>query len=124
MEEEIELFRSRFIENLRHFKDENIIKILCGVRRCGKSTILKTYRLELLSMGIKDENIVVRKYTAMEYQDDFDNKAMYDDLISAINSADKNQKVYLLLDEVQETDGWEKCINSLYESLQFKASFK
>ncbi|MBO4320955.1 MAG: ATP-binding protein [Treponema sp.] len=116
MEEEIELFRSRFIENLRHFKDENIIKILCGVRRCGKSTILKTYRLELLSMGIKDENIVVRKYTAMEYQDDFDNKAMYDDLISAINSADKNQKVYLLLDEVQETDGWEKCINSLYES--------
>ena len=116
MKEEKELFRSNFIENLKHFKDENIIKILCGVRRCGKSTILKTYRLELLSMGISEENIVMRKYTSMEYQDDFDSKAMYDDLISAINGADKNKKVYLLLDEVQEIAGWEKCINSLYES--------
>ncbi len=116
MEAEKDLFRPQFNESLKHFKDENIIKILCGVRRCGKSTILKTYRLELLSMGIREENIVTRKYTAMEYQDDFDNKAMYDDLIRAINSADKNQKVYLLLDEVQEIDGWEKCINSLYES--------
>ncbi len=116
MKEEKELFRSQFNESLKRFKDENIIKILCGVRRCGKSTILKTYRLELLSMGIKEENMVMRKYTAMEYQDDFDNKAMYDDLISAINAADKTQKVYLLLDEVQEINGWEKCINSLYES--------
>lgn len=116
MKEEKELFRSQFIENLKRFKDESIIKILCGVRRCGKSTILKTYALELLSMGVKKENIVIRKYTDMEYQDDFDSKAMYDDLLSAINSADKNQKVYLLLDEVQEIDGWEKCINSLFET--------
>ena len=116
MKEEKELFRSQFIENLKRFKDESIIKILCGVRRCGKSTILNTYRLELLSMDVNEKNIVTRKYTAMEYQDDFDNKAMYDDLLSAINSADKNQKVYLLLDEVQEIDGWEKCINSLFES--------
>ena len=110
MKEEKELFRSQFIENLKRFKDESIIKILCGVRRCGKSTILKTYALELLSMGVKKENIVIRKYTDMEYQDVFVSKVMYDDLISAINGADKNQKVYLLLDEVQEIDGWEKCM--------------
>lgn len=116
MEEEKELFRSHFIENLKRFKDENIIKILCGVRRCGKSTILKTYKRELLSMGVKQENIIERKYTSMEYQDIFDNKAMFDDLVSSINNADKNQKVYLLLDEVQEIDGWEKCINSLFEN--------
>lgn len=116
MKEEKELIRPQLIENLKRFKDENIIKILCGVRRCGKSTVLKTYKLELLSMGIKQENIIERKYTSMEYQDNFDNKAMFDDLISSINNADKNQKVYLLLDEVQEIDGWEKCINSLFEN--------
>ncbi len=116
MEEEKELFRLQFIENLKRFKDENIIKILCGVRRCGKSTILKTYRLELLSMGIADKNIVVRKYSDMKYQDEFDNKSMYGDLLSSINSADKNQKVYLLLDEVQEIEGWEKCLNSIFEN--------
>ena len=116
MKEERQLFRPQFIENLKRFKDENIIKILCGVRRCGKSTILRTYRLELLSMGIKEERIVIRNYTSMDYPEDFDSKAMYDDLVSVLSSTDKKQKVYLLLDEVQEIEGWEKCINSLYES--------
>lgn len=116
MEEENEVFRPLFIENLKRYKDENIIKILYGVRRCGKSTILKAYKTNLLAMGVKAENIIERKYTSMEYQDDFDSKSMYDDLISAIKNADKNQKVYLLLDEVQEVQNWEKCINSLFES--------
>ena len=106
MEEENEVFRPLFIENLKRYKDENIIKILYGVRRCGKSTILKAYKTNLLAMGVKAENIIERKYTSMEYQDDFDSKSMYDDLISAIKNADKNQKVYLLLDEVQEVQNW------------------
>ena len=116
MKEEKNVFRPQFIENLRRYKDENIIKILCGVRRCGKSTILSTYMQELLSMGVKEENIIERKYTSMEVAENFDNKSMYDDLLSAINQADKKQKAYLLLDEVQEINGWEKCINSLFES--------
>ena len=87
MEEENEVFRPLFIENLKRYKDENIIKILYGVRRCGKSTILKAYKTNLLAMGVKAENIIERKYTSMEYQDDFDNKSMYDDLISAIKNA-------------------------------------
>ena len=57
LQEDIELFRPIFIENLKRFKDEQIIKILCGVRRCGKSTILKSYKNELLSLGVKEQNI-------------------------------------------------------------------
>lgn len=116
MRDEFEVFRPQFVKNLKAYKDESIIKILCGVRRCGKSTILKTYKSELLSLGIKESNIIERLYSSMDYSNDFDSNAMYQDLSSAIKRADQNQKIYLLLDEVQEVDSWEKCVNSLFES--------
>lgn len=116
MRDELEVFRPQFVKNLKAYKDESIIKILCGVRRCGKSTILKTYKSELLSLGVKESNIIERLYSSMDYSNDFDSNAMYQDLSSAIKRADQNQKIYLLLDEVQEVDSWEKCVNSLFES--------
>lgn len=116
MKDEFEVFRPQFVKNLKAYKDESIIKILCGVRRCGKSTILKTYKSELLSLGVKESNIIERLYSSMDYSNDFDSNAMYQDLSSAIKRADQNQKIYLLLDEVQEVDSWEKCVNSLFES--------
>ena len=111
MNDEIEIFRSQFVKNLKAFKDEQIIKILCGVRRCGKSTILKTYKSELLSLGVKESNIIERLYSSMDYQDNFDSHSMYTDLSDAIKNADSTNKIYLLLDEVQEVENWEKCIN-------------
>lgn len=116
MKDKLEVFRPQFVKNLKAYKDESIIKILCGVRRCGKSTILKTYKSELLSLGVKESNIIERLYSSMDYSNDFDSNAMYQDLSSAIKRADQNQKIYLLLDEVQEVDSWEKCVNSLFES--------
>lgn len=115
MKDNNELFRPFFLENLKNFKDENIIKILCGVRRCGKSTILKTYKKELLSLGVNPANIIERLYSSMDFESEFSASQMYEDLLAAIEKADKNQKIYLLLDEVQEVENWEKCINSLYE---------
>ena len=116
MLDDIKLVRSIFIENLKKFKDEQIIKILCGVRRCGKSTILKTYKDELISLGVKKQNIIEQLYSSMEFNEDFDYKNMHKELLSFIENADKNQKVYLLLDEVQEVENWEKCVNSLFET--------
>ena len=116
MKDDLELFRSVFIENLKKFKDESIIKILCGVRRCGKSTILSTYKKELLSMGINPRNVIERLYSSMEFDESYDSSQMNADLLAAIENADKSQKVYLLLDEVQEVENWEKCVNSLFEN--------
>ena len=116
MLDDVKLFRSIFIENLKKFKDEQIIKILCGVRRCGKSTIIKSYKDELISLGVKKENIIEQLYSSMEFNEDFDYKNMHKELLSLIENADKNQKVYLLLDEVQEVENWEKCVNSLFET--------
>lgn len=115
MKDEYELFRAPFVQNLTHFKDEGIIKILCGVRRCGKSTILKMYKQELLNFGVPACNIVERLYTDMDFSTQLNAKQMHDDLLCAINNADANYKVYLLLDEVQEIENWEKCVNSLFE---------
>ena len=112
----VKLFRSIFIENLKKFKDEQIIKILCGVRRCGKSTILKSYKEELISLGVKEQNIIERIYTSLEFDSDFDYRKMHQELMDFIENTDKNQKVYLLLDEVQEVENWEKCVNSLFET--------
>lgn len=116
MLDDVKLVRTIFIENLKKFKDEQIIKILCGVRRCGKSTILKTYKDELISLGVKKQNIIEQLYSSMEFNEDFDYKNMHKELLSLIENADKNQKVYLLLDEVQEVENWEKCVNSLFET--------
>jgi predicted AAA+ superfamily ATPase len=116
MLDDVKLFRSIFIENLKKFKDEQIIKILCGVRRCGKSTILKSYKEELISFGVKEQNIIERIYTSLEFDSDFDYRKMHQELMGFIENTDKNQNVYLLLDEVQEVENWEKCVNSLFET--------
>ena len=116
MLDDVKLVRSIFIENLKKFKDEQIIKILCGVRRCGKSTILKTYKDELISLGVKKQNIIEQLYSSMEFNEDFDYRKMHQELMGFIENTDKNQKVYLLLDEVQEVENWEKCVNSLFET--------
>jgi len=102
MKDEVELFRPVFIENLK--------------RRCGKSTILSTYKKELLSMGVNLRNVIERLYSSMEFDESYDASQMNADLLAAIENADKSQKVYLLLDEVQEVENWEKCVNSLFEN--------
>lgn len=115
MNEKNELFRFDYVKKLLSFKDDDIIKILCGVRRCGKSTILGLFKQKLLEEGIEEKNIIQRLYTNLDF-DDFDAKKMNEDLKNEIEKSDKSKKIYLLLDEVQEVENWEKCINSLFES--------
>lgn len=116
MTDDFDLRRPIFLNSLRKYKDENVIKILCGVRRCGKSTIFRSYKEELVSLGVNPLNIIERRYTSMDFEEAFDVRDMNSDLLSAIRSCENSQKKYLLLDEVQEVENWEKCINSIFES--------
>lgn len=104
--------RPEYINAIAPFFDTPLVKILAGIRRSGKSTIFEMLRLELLRRGIKEENIIQRRYTEMELADSLTAKEMYDDLKEAI--AGKG-RCYLLLDELQEVEGWERAINSLLE---------
>lgn len=106
------VFRPDYINAISPFIDAPVVKILAGVRRSGKSTIFEMLRQELLRRGIPEERIVSRRYTEMDLADDLTARAMYDDLRAAIEG---KGRCYLLLDELQEVEGWEKAVNSLLE---------
>ena len=106
------IIRPDYINAITPYIDTPLVKILAGVRRCGKSTILEMMKEELIRRGIKKENIIFRKYNEMEIDDGFSAKDMYDELKGIIIG---KGRCYLLLDELQEIDGWEKAINSLLE---------
>ena len=106
------ILRPAYLDSLRPFRDAPTVKILTGIRRCGKSTLLQMLGDELRRSGIAAENIIARRYTDMSLGD-MDRHRMYADIKSAI---DGKGRCYLLLDEVQEIDGWEKVVNSLLEN--------
>lgn len=92
------------------FADAPFIKILTGVRRCGKSTILKLIMKRLVEeRGIAPEQIVSYRFDSMEY-DGYSAREIYALLKGALAP---QRRTYLFLDEVQEIEGWEKMVNSL-----------
>lgn len=105
------ILRPDYINAITPFIDTPLVKILTGVRRCGKSTIFEMLVQEFINKGISPENIIQRKYNTPEY-DDYTSKKMYNDLKSAITDKDR---CYLLLDELQEINNWEKVVNTLME---------
>lgn len=107
------IIRPNYLEKIKPFIDVKLVKILAGIRRCGKSTILEMLKQELLSQGIDENHIIIRKYSNEDYDKSFTSKKMYEELKSLIID---NKKYYFLLDELQEITGWEKVINTLLEN--------
>lgn len=107
------ILRPDYINAISPFIDVPLVKVLSGVRRCGKSTILQMVQDELVKRGVATKNIVSRKYNEMDFDDTFTAKEMYADLKAAVTG---KGRCYLFLDELQEVDGWEKVVNSLLES--------
>lgn len=107
------ILRPDYIKAVEPYIDVPLVKILSGVRRSGKSTILEMIQAELKNRGISEEKIISKKYTEMDIDDNYTSKEMYAELKNLI--ADKG-RCYLFIDEPQEVDNWEKVINSLFES--------
>lgn len=105
--------RSDYIEAIEPFIDKPLVKILAGVRRCGKSTIFEMLKEEFLRRGVSMDHIICKRYTEMDIPESITAKQMYDELTAAMLG---KGHCYLLLDEIQEIDGWEKAVNSLLES--------
>ena len=106
------ILRPDYINAIEPFIDSPIVKILSGVRRCGKSTILEMVADELMQRGVSKESIIERRYNEIMYED-FSAKEMYADIKTVISG---KGHCYLLLDELQEIKGWEKVINDLLEN--------
>lgn len=105
--------RPDYIEAIEPFIDKPLVKILAGVRRCGKSTIFEMLKEEFLRRGVSMDHIICKRYTEMDIPESITAKQMYDELTAAMLG---KGHCYLLLDEIQEIDGWEKAVNSLLES--------
>lgn len=101
--------RPIYVNRIMAFTDTPFVKILTGVRRCGKSTILKMIMEKLRQRGVPEERIVSFRFDSMEYED-MTAKQMYTELKSRVYP---NGKTYFFLDEMQEIKGWEKVVNSL-----------
>ncbi len=97
------------------YKDKPLIKVLQGIRRCGKSFMLELLARKLRDGGVGDEELVLIDF------EDFENKKFLDaDVLYAFikgqSEACAGKRLYLFFDEIQEVAGWEKCVNSLYSS--------
>lgn len=101
--------RPIYVDKIMAYTDTPFVKILTGVRRCGKSTILKMIIEKLRDRGIPEDRIVSYRFDSMEYED-MTAKQMYAELKGRIRP---EGKTYLFLDELQEITGWEKVVNSL-----------
>lgn len=104
------IYRPMYIEKIMEYVDTPFVKVITGVRRCGKSTILKMIMEKLhKEKGVPKERIISYRFDSMEYED-MTAKQMYTELKSRICP---EGRTYFFLDEMQEIEGWEKVVNSL-----------
>jgi len=102
--------RDNYLERLKAFKDNKLIKVITGIRRCGKSTLLELFKEYLKGEGVSDDNIIHINLELMKYDDVRDYKTFYNLITEKIKN---NDRCYLLIDEIQQVDKWEKSINSM-----------
>lgn len=103
--------RKEYLNKLIEWKDEQVIKVVTGIRRCGKSTLLLQYQDYLRENGAADEQIISLNFEELENEDLLDYKALYSYIKERLC---KDKMTYIFLDEIQNVASFEKAIDSLY----------
>ena len=103
--------REMYIQFLRNHREKHVIKIVSGVRRCGKSTLFYLFQQELLQEGVKENQIIAINFEDLEYRDLTDYIQLYEYIKSKIVP---NQQMYIFLDEVQHVQGFKRVVDSFY----------
>lgn len=113
------IIREMYLSQIRPFYDVDLIKVITGIRRCGKSVILNQIMNELKNKKIKEEQIIYINFESKEYANIIDENVFY----SYVKEKIKNEnKYYLFFDEIQNINGWEKVINSFKSDYKEKVS--
>lgn len=105
------VIRKNYLSKLILWKDQEIIKVITGIRRCGKSTLLKQFQDYLRDNGVMDEQIISINFEDLKFEDLLDYKSLYKYVESKILP---NQKMYIFFDEIQKVSSFEKAVDSLY----------
>lgn len=103
--------RENYLSILRNFKDQQIIKVITGIRRCGKSTLLELFQDYLKESGVEDNQIISINFEDADYEELQDRKRLYEYLKSKLI---KGKKTYIFLDEIQKVNEFEKTVDSLF----------
>lgn len=103
--------RDQYLNKLVSWKDKQVIKVITGVRRCGKSSLLILFKAYLEKTGVVDGSVIFMNFESMKYTDIKNYKELYQSIIAKMT--DTSRKTYILLDEIQLVEGWERCINGL-----------
>lgn len=103
--------RKEYLEQLAQWKDEQVIKVITGIRRCGKSTLLLQYQTWLKANGVSADQIVSVNFEELEYEELLDYRKLYEYLK---NHLCVGKKTYIFLDEIQKVTAFEKVVDSLY----------
>ena len=103
--------RIEYLRRLQEWKDDQVIKVVTGIRRCGKSTLLSQYQEYLLESGIEEKQIISINFEELEYEELTDYKKLYQYIKERLC---KEEKTYIFLDEIQKVPSYEKVVDSLY----------
>lgn len=103
--------RKEYLERLKQWKDEQVIKVVTGIRRCGKSTLLLQYQAWLRASGVSPEQILSLNFEELEYEELLDYKKLYAYLKEHLA---QGRTTYIFLDEIQKVPFFEKVVDSLY----------
>ena len=104
------IYREEYINKLNLYKDKQITKVITGIRRSGKSTILNEFKKELIDKGVLEKNIISINFEDNDNRELLDFQKLHNYIIE---KADKNSMNYVFLDEIQNVNEFQKCINSL-----------
>ena len=107
--------REMYMKRIRPFIGTDLIKVMTGIRRSGKSVMLELIKQELIDSGVSSSQFISINFEDMRYTHLQTAKALYDEISS--RSAWIDGKIYLFFDEIQEVKDWEKCINSFRVAL-------
>ena len=105
------VIRKEYLSRLLTWKNEQVIKVVTGIRRCGKSTLLKQFQEHLLEEGVSQEQIISINFEDLDYEDLLDYKALYAYIKERLCP---DKMTYIFLDEIQKVDSFQKAVDSLF----------
>ena len=105
------VIRNEYLNQLLAWKNEHVIKVVTGIRRCGKSTLLAQFRDHLLKDGITDEQIISINFEDLDYEELLDYKTLYTYIKERLCP---DKMTYIFLDEIQKVDSFQKAVDSLF----------
>ena len=103
--------RTKYLEKLKKIKDMQIIKVITGVRRCGKSTLLSQFKNSLIESGILEKQIISINFEDLKFEDLKDYKLLYQYINERLVP---NKKNYIFIDEIQEVENFQRAVDSLF----------